>query len=88
MTRIVLENLSAKGLRFKFLTVTLRDTVFPYDERPDFCHLQVHKDLKKSTIASAKSMRRSMECYGDLSNCYFPSVFKEKTGLRYEYDFI
>lgn len=26
-----------------------------------------------------------MECYGDLSNCHFPSVIKDKTDLTYDW---
>jgi len=63
----------------------LRDPVHPYDEGPGQCYLRVHEDPKKSTVVSAKGMRRSMDCYGDLSNCHFPSVVKEKTGLTYDW---
>lgn len=86
MTRVVLEILSAKGLCLELFTVTLRHTVYSYDEGPDMCHLRVHRDPKKSTIVSAKRMTCNMECFGDLSNCYFPSVVKEKTGFVYDYE--
>lgn len=86
MTRVVLEILSAKGLCLELFTVTLRDAVCSYDKGPDMCHLRVHRDSKKSTIISAKRMRRNMECFGDLSNCYFSSVVKGKTGFVYDYE--
>jgi hypothetical protein len=85
VTREVLGIMTRQGLVLKYFTVALRDVVYPYQTyEPDEVHLRVNDvNVDKSERVGVKSLRRSMEVFGDLGKATFQAVVEKATSHPY-----